>query len=91
MNYEVSGLQQTLLGFGTIKMQTYVGDLTIRELHHPARIQKRVLQILRDQGVDTRTTPSKGQERQFGTAQPSSNQNSDEDEASETFEEVEET
>jgi uncharacterized membrane protein YdbT with pleckstrin-like domain len=29
VNYEVAGLQETLLGFGTIMMQTYVGDLTI--------------------------------------------------------------
>src|SRR5258708_3512332 len=39
VNYEVAGLQETLLGFGTIKMQTYVGDLTIHEVHRPARIQ----------------------------------------------------
>ncbi len=37
VNYEVSGLQETLLGFGTIKMQTYVGDLVIRDVHHPAQ------------------------------------------------------
>lgn len=96
INYEVSGLQQTLLGFGTIKMQTYVGDLTIHELHHPARIQKRILQILRDEGVDTRTSPAKGQSRQFGKpgeqADQSAKQSSkqDENEATEAFEEIEE-
>lgn len=51
VNYEVSGLQQTLLGFGTIMMQTYLGDLVIHDIHHPAKIQKRLLGILRDQGV----------------------------------------
>jgi hypothetical protein len=51
INYEVAGLQETLLGFGTIKMQTYVGDVTIHEIHHPQKIQKRLLTILRDQGV----------------------------------------
>lgn len=51
VNYEVSGLQETLLGFGTIKMQTYVGDLVIHDVHHPARIQKKLLGILRDEGV----------------------------------------
>lgn len=51
VNYEVSGLQETLLGFGTIKMQTYVGDLTIHDVHKPARIQKKLLTILRDEGV----------------------------------------
>lgn len=56
VNYEVAGLQETLLGFGTIKMQTYVGDLTIREVHHPARIQKQLLNILRKEGVNVDNT-----------------------------------
>ena len=55
VNYDVSGLQETLLGFGTIKMQTYVGDLTIHDVHHPARIQKQLLTILREEGITTTT------------------------------------
>lgn len=51
VNYEVKGLQETLLGYGTIMMQTFVGDLVIHYIHHPARIQKRLLEILRDEGV----------------------------------------
>lgn len=51
VNYEVAGLQETLLGFGTIKMQTYVGDLTIHDVHKPAHIQKKIVGILRDQGL----------------------------------------
>jgi hypothetical protein len=51
VNYQVSGLQETLLGFGTIMMQTFVGDLIIHEIHHPAAIQKKMLEILRDKGV----------------------------------------
>jgi len=58
VNYEVSGLQETLLGFGTIMMQTYVGDLTIRDVHHPARIQKQLLSILRDEGVVANSYPT---------------------------------
>lgn len=53
VNYEVAGLQETLLGFGTMKMQTYVGDLVISDVHHPAKIQKKLLTILRDQGINT--------------------------------------
>lgn len=53
INYEVAGLQETLLGFGTIKMQTYLGDLVIHDVHHPANIQKTLVGILRDQGVLT--------------------------------------
>lgn len=51
VNYEISGFQETLLGFGTITMQTYLGELIIHEVHHPTKIQKRILEILRDQGV----------------------------------------
>jgi hypothetical protein len=32
-------------------MQTLVGDLVIHDIHHPGKIQKKILQILRDQGV----------------------------------------
>jgi uncharacterized membrane protein YdbT with pleckstrin-like domain len=60
INYEVSGLQQTLLGFGTIMMQTYLGDLVIHDVHHPAKIQKKLLKILRDQGVLANAGPPQG-------------------------------
>lgn len=56
VNYQVAGLQETLLGFGTIMMQTYVGDLVIHDVHHPAHIQKKILKILRDKGITTSTT-----------------------------------
>lgn len=52
VNYEVAGLSETLLGFGTIMMQTLVGDLIIHDVHHPAKTQKKLLEILRTQGVD---------------------------------------
>jgi uncharacterized membrane protein YdbT with pleckstrin-like domain len=58
VNYEISGLQETLLGFGTIKMQTYVGDLVIHDVHHPNKVQKRILNILREQGVTINTYPA---------------------------------
>jgi membrane protein YdbS with pleckstrin-like domain len=58
VNYEVAGLQETLLGFGTISMQTFVGDLVIHDIHHPAKIQKKLLEILRDHGVSVNDYPS---------------------------------
>ena len=58
VNYEVSGLQETLLGFGTIMMQTFVGDLVIHYLHHPQKIQKRILEILRSEGVTVADSPA---------------------------------
>jgi hypothetical protein len=53
INYQVAGLQETMLGFGTIMMQTFVGDLVIHDIHHPAAIQKKLLEILREQGIHT--------------------------------------
>ena len=57
VNYEIAGFQQTLLGFGTIMMQTYVGDLVIHDVHHPAAIQKKLLEILREQGITASSSP----------------------------------
>jgi hypothetical protein len=57
INYEVAGLQETLLGFGTIMMQTYVGDLVIHDIHHPANIQKKLLEVLRERGITPVTSP----------------------------------
>jgi hypothetical protein len=54
VNYQIAGLQETLLGFGTIMMQTFVGDLVIHDIHHPAEIQKKLLEVLRQQGISTR-------------------------------------
>lgn len=65
INYEISGLQATLLGFGTIMMQTFVGDLVIHEIHHPAAIQKKLLEVLRDKGVNV--TPQEGRSSQLAT------------------------
>ncbi len=57
VNYEVKGLQETLLGYGTIMMQTFVGDLLIHYIHHPAKTQKRLLEILRKEGVAATSLP----------------------------------
>ena len=58
VNYQVAGLQETLLAFGTITMQTFVGDLVIHDIHHPEKIQKRLLEVLRDNGVAVNSHPS---------------------------------
>lgn len=50
INYEVKGIQETLLGFGTITMQTYVGELVIHEVHHPAKLQAELTSKLRELG-----------------------------------------
>ena len=57
INYQVSGLEQTLLNFGTIIVQTFVGDLVIRDVHHPERIQQKMVKILRDLGIHPAQRP----------------------------------
>lgn len=57
VNYEINGLQETLLGFGTITMQTFMGELLIHDVHHPARIQKKLLHILREKGITAAAYP----------------------------------
>jgi signal transduction histidine kinase len=61
VNYEVAGLTETLLGFGTIMMQTLVGDLIIHDVHHPAKIQKKLLEILRTEGVEASSSEMTGE------------------------------
>jgi hypothetical protein len=69
VNYEIAGLQETILGFGTIVMQTFVGDLVIHDLHHPAAIQKKLLEILREQGITAVTSQAAtGNERNEASA-----------------------
>ena len=58
VNYEIAGLQETLLGYGTIMIQTYVGSLTIHEVHHPAKIQTELLNILKEEGITASSSPA---------------------------------
>lgn len=51
INYQINGLQETLLGFGTIVVQTYVGELVIHDVHHPAKVQKNMIGVLRELGI----------------------------------------
>lgn len=60
INYEVSGFQETVLGYGTLMMQTFVGDLVIHDVHHPAKTQKKILGILREKGIVTSSPPYAG-------------------------------
>ncbi|MDQ5885882.1 MAG: hypothetical protein QG628_279 [Patescibacteria group bacterium] len=50
-NYEIKGLQATLLSFGTIVIQTYMGDLVIHEVHKPVEVIRKINEILREQGI----------------------------------------
>jgi hypothetical protein len=64
VNYQIDGLMQTMLGSGTIMMQTFVGDLIIHNVHHPAAIQKKLLEVLRERGVNANPYVNKEDPRQ---------------------------
>ena len=51
INYQVVGLEETVLRFGTIIVQTYVGDLVIHDVHHPEKVQQKMVHVLRDLGI----------------------------------------
>ena len=50
VNYQVRGVMETLLGFGTITVQTYVGELVIKDVEHPKKIHKKLTMLLREHG-----------------------------------------
>lgn len=50
LNYQVAGLEQTVLGFGTIVMQTYLGDIVIHDIHHPEKTVSEISEILMEYG-----------------------------------------
>jgi hypothetical protein len=62
INYQIAGLEETLLHFGTIVIQTYVGDLVIKQVHHPAKIQNKMVHILRDLGIHHTSRPLQREE-----------------------------
>lgn len=51
VNYEVNGLQETMLGYGTILVQTLIGDLVIHDVEKPSSIYKKLLMILNNLGI----------------------------------------
>lgn len=47
VNYEVKGIQATMFGFGTIVVQTYVGDLVLPFIHKPERVHQLMVKQMR--------------------------------------------
>ena len=66
INYQIAGLEETMLHFGTITVQTYVGDLVIRDIHHPEKIQKKMVHILRDMGIHPSQRPYQTDDARVG-------------------------
>lgn len=55
VNYEVKGMQETMLGYGTLLVQTLIGDLTIHDVQKPAEIYKKLIKTLQDLDIDPMT------------------------------------
>ncbi len=51
VTYEIAGVQETLLGFGTILIQTIVGNLAIEQVHHPAEVHEKIIKIIKEEGI----------------------------------------
>jgi hypothetical protein len=46
ISYNVPGFTAAMLGFGTLVVQTYVGDLILDRIHHPGRIYNDLQQVV---------------------------------------------
>lgn len=57
ISYNIPGMSGELFGFGTIVIQTYVGDLTIRNVEHPQKIYNLLQDAVEDaeRGVNEET------------------------------------
>lgn len=51
VNYEIHGMVETLLGFGTIIIQTLVGDFIIAKVPKPAETQADIVTAIKESGV----------------------------------------
>lgn len=52
ISYNVPGFSGEVLGFGTIVVQTYVGDLIIDRVHHPAKVYNTLQDVVKKAGVE---------------------------------------
>jgi hypothetical protein len=52
INYEQKGLLESMLGFGTIIVQTLVGDLVVHKISHPAQRQQEMITAIKESGVE---------------------------------------
>lgn len=52
VNYQVKGFVETLLGFGTIVVQTFAGDFIIDKVEKPARTQANIVAAIKESGVE---------------------------------------
>lgn len=47
ISYTISGFTADILGYGTIVIQTYVGDLVLDRIHHPEEVHNKLQEAVR--------------------------------------------
>lgn len=52
ISYNVPGFSAAVLGFGTLVVQTYVGDLVLDRVHHPGKIYNELQKVVHNTGSD---------------------------------------
>ncbi|MBP6041899.1 PH domain-containing protein [Candidatus Saccharibacteria bacterium] len=53
VNYQISGIEQHLLHFGTVIIQTYAGDLVLDKLYQPKNFHERLTATIRTHTKDS--------------------------------------
>jgi hypothetical protein len=55
ISYNVPGFTASIFGFGTMVVQTYVGDLYLDKIHHPSKIYNELAEVIRQYGASDAT------------------------------------
>lgn len=53
ISYNVEGFNAAVFGFGTIVIQTYVGDLILDKIHNPGKIYNKIHEAVRESTSNT--------------------------------------
>ena len=51
MNYKIAGIEETLFSFGTIVLQTYIGEIELHDIHHPDKTLRTMQDIMRKEDI----------------------------------------
>jgi hypothetical protein len=55
ISYNIPGFTASMLGFGTLVVQTYVGDLYLDKVEHPTKIYANLAEVIRQYGAKDAT------------------------------------
>lgn len=62
ISYNVDGFSAAVFGYGTLIIQTYVGDLVLDKVAHPSKIYTQLHQIIKDNGQQDERSTGQDQE-----------------------------